>query len=177
MPDFAVICASAICLFCTGGCLINDSAIIPKPAWAERVFLPKPSRLAEVEDRIEFELVVEYRRSTGEKGLRKKTALLRDGDIIAARLGKVEAGMDLFLKWKKYAAGYTFLKYGHLDLVVREPSGEDKLVLFTCNGTEGVNIKRQFHDLGSRDWDAYRMKGWDRVNICLLYTSPSPRDS
>ncbi|MDB4712850.1 hypothetical protein OAF43_01370 [bacterium] len=127
--------------------------------------MPKPSRLAEVEDRIEFELVVEYRRRTGEKGLRKKTALLREGDIIAARLGKVEAGMDLFLKWKKYAAGYTFLKYGHLDLVVREPSGEDKLVLFTCNGTEGVNIKRQFHDLGSRDWDAYRMKGWDRVNI------------
>ena len=69
---------------------------------------------------------------------------------------------------EKYAAGYTFLKYGHLDLVMREPSGEDELVLFTCNGTEGVNIKRQFHDLGSRDWDAYRMKGWNRVNIDRL---------
>ena len=168
MQNLTVICAGAICLICTSGCLINDSAIIPKPAWAERAFLPRPSRLAEAEDRMEFGLVAEYRRSTGEEGLRKKTALLREGDLIAARLGKIEAGTDFFLKWKKYAAGYTFLKYGHLDLVMREPSGEDELVLFTCNGTEGVNIKRQFHDLGSRDWDAYRMKGWNRVNIDRL---------
>jgi hypothetical protein len=168
MRDLTVICVGAICLICTSGCLINDSAIIQKPAWVERAFLPRPSRLAEAEDRMEFGLVAEYRRRTGEEGLRKKTALLREGDLIAARLGKVEAGMDLFLKWQKYAAGYTFLKYGHLDLVMREPSGEDKLVLFTCNGIEGVNIKRQLHDLGSRDWDAYRMKGWGRVNIDRL---------
>ncbi len=39
-----------------------------------------------------------------------------------------------------------------------------ELVLFTCNGTEGVNIKRQLKDLGSRDWDVYRTKDWSRID-------------
>ena len=136
----------------------------PKLSWVERSFVPIPSRLADIENRMEFELVTEYRRKSGGDGLRKKTALLQEGDLVAARLRKIEAGTDFFLKWKKYAAGYTFLKYGHLDLVMRDPGGGDKLVLFTCNGNEGVNIKRDLSDLNNRDWDVYRTKDWNRID-------------
>ena len=151
------------------GCLLNDSAITPKLSWVERAFAPIPSRLAAANDRLDFKLIAGYSRKTGKEGLQKKTSILREGDLIAARLGKIEAGTDFFLKWKKYAGGYTFLKYGHLDLVVRDPSGGDNLVLFTCNGSEGVNIKRQLSDLGNRDWDVYRMNNWGRVNRERLF--------
>ena len=106
---------------------------------------------------------------SGEAGLEKQTSLLQEGDLIAARLGKLKAGSDLFLKRKAYAAGYTFLKYGHLDLVLRDPNGGGELVLFTCNSTDGVNIKRRLSDLGDRDWDVYRMKNWERVNRERLF--------
>jgi hypothetical protein len=101
--------------------------------------------------------------------LEKETALLKEGDLIAARLGKLKAGSDLFLRGKKYAAGYTFFKYGHLDLVLRDPDGGGELVLFTCNGTDGVNSKRHLSDLGDRDWDVYRMKDWSRVDRERLF--------
>ena len=98
------------------GCLLNESAITPKLSWVERAFAPIPSRLAAANDRLDFKLIAGYSRKTGKEGLQKKTSILREGDLIAARLGKIEAGTDFFLKWKKYAGGYTFLKYGHLDL-------------------------------------------------------------
>ena len=88
---------------------------------------------------------------------------------MAARLGKLKAGSDLFLKGKTYAAGYTFFKYGHLDLVLRDPDGGGELVLFTCDGTNGVNSKRHLSDLGDRDWDVYRMKDWIRVDRERLF--------
>ncbi len=164
MQKMCVIFTASICLIANSGCLVNDSLIVPKPGWIQRAFVPRPSRLAEPGDRLEFKRVARFRRQTGEEGLQKKTTLLQEGDLVAARLGKIEAGTDFFLKWKKYAAGYTFLKYGHLDLVIRDPGGGDELVLFTCNGTEGVNIKRQLKDLGSRDWDVYRTKDWSRID-------------
>lgn len=169
MQNLTVICAGAICLIFTSGCLINDSALMPKPSWIQRAFSPRPSRLAEPEDRLEFECVAKFRRHSGEAGLEKQTSLLQEGDLIAARLGKLKAGSDLFLKRKAYAAGYTFLKYGHLDLVLRDPDGGSELVLFTCNGTDGVNFKRRFSDLGNRDWDVYRMKDWSRVDTERLF--------
>ena len=164
MRKMCVVFAASISLIGSSGCLVNDSAVMPKPSWIERAFVPRPSRLAEPVDRLEFERIAKFRRQTGELGLRKETALLREGDLVAARLGKLRSGRDLFLKGETYAAGYTFFKYGHLDLVLRDPGGGDQLVLFTCNGTEGVNIKRHLSDLGNRDWDVYRMKDWNRVD-------------
>ena len=164
MRKMCVVFTASISLIGSSGCLVNDSAIMPKPSWIERAFVPRPSRLAEPVDRLEFERIAKFRRQTGELGLRKETALLREGDLVAARLGKIKAGSDLFLKGESYAAGYTFFKYGHLDLVLRDPGGRNQLVLFTCNGTEGVNIKRHLSDLGNRDWDVYRMKDWNRVD-------------
>ena len=164
MKRITIIFAGSLCLIGNNGCLLNDSAIVPKPSWIQRAFVPRPSRLAEPEDRLEFERVARFRRQNGEAGLRKETALLQEGDLIAARLGKLKAGSDLFLKGKTYAAGYTFFKYGHLDLVLRDPGGGDELVLFTCNGTDGVNAKHHLSDLGNRDWDVYRMKDWSRID-------------
>ena len=164
MQNWIVFFAGSICLVCTSGCLVNDSALMPKPSWIQRAFVPRPSRLAEPGDRLEFECVGRFRRKNGEAGLGKETALLQEGDLIAARLGKLKAGSDLFLKGEKYATGYTFFKYGHLDLVLRDQDAESELVLFTCNGTYGVNSKRHLSDLGDRDWDVYRMKDWSRVD-------------
>jgi len=125
--------------------------------------------LAEPEDRLKFDRVARFERQSGEAGLERETAQLREGDLVAASLGKLKAGTDLFLKGKTYAAGYVLLKYGHLDLVLRDPYGGGELVLFTCNGTDGVNIKRRLSDLGDRDWDVYRMKNWERVNRERLF--------
>ena len=169
MQNRIVFFAGLICLVCTSGCLVNDSALMPKPSWIQRAFVPRPSRLAEPEDRLKFDRVARFERQSGEAGLEKETAQLREGDLVAASLGKLKAGTDLFLKGKTYAAGYVLLKYGHLDLVLRDPNGGGELVLFTCNGTDGVNIKRRLSDLGDRDWDVYRMKNWERVNRERLF--------
>ena len=169
MQNLTVVCAGSICLVCASGCLVNDSSVMPKPSWIQRAFVPRPSRLAEPADRLEFECVARFRRQSGEAGLEKETALLKEGELIAARLGKLQAGSDLFLRGKKYAAGYTFFKYGHLDLVLRDQDGGGELVLFTCNGTDGVNSKRHLSDLGDRDWDVYRMKDWSRVDRERLF--------
>ena len=164
MQKLAVACVSLACLIVNTGCLVNDSAIIPKPSWVQRAFVPRPSRLADPGDRVEFNQVAKFRRKSGEASLAEKTALLREGDLLAARQGKLKSGWDLFFKGKRYAAGYTFLKYGHLDLVLCDPDGGGELVLFTCDSTNGVNAKRRLSDLGNRDWDVYRMTDWSRID-------------
>ena len=130
MQNRIVFFAGLICLVCTSGCRVNDAALMPKPSWIQRAFVPRPSRLAEPEDRLKFDRVARFERQSGEAGLEKETAQLREGDLGAARLGKLKAGTDLFLKGKTYAAGYVLLKYGHLDLVLRDPNGGGDLVLF-----------------------------------------------
>ena len=148
---------------------MTDSPIVPKPSWVQRTWVPKPSRLAKPEDRLAFERVASFRRSDGESGLAEKTKLLREGDLVAASLGKLESSSNLILGRGMNYIAHTVLDYGHLDLVIKDPAGSDELVLFTCMTKEGVNIERRLKDLGNRDWDVYRLKNWDRVDRDRLY--------
>ena len=156
-------------MLCGTGCVMTDSPIVPKPSWVQRTWVPKPSRLAKPEDRLAFERVASFRRSDGESGLAEKTKLLREGDLVAASLGKLESSSNLILGRGMNYIAHTVLDYGHLDLVIKDPAGSDKLVLFTCMTKEGVNIERRLKDLGNRDWDVYRLKNWDRVDRDRLY--------
>ena len=159
---------SLMMVFATG-CVMTDSPIVPKPSWVQRAWVPKPSRLAKHEDRLAFKRVASYRRSDDESGLAEKTKLLREGDLVAASLGKFESSGNLILGRGMNYIAHTLLDYGHLDLVIKDPAGSDELVLFTCMTKEGVNIERRLKDLGNRDWDVYRLKNWDRVDRDRLY--------
>lgn len=151
------------------GCVMNDKAMVPKPSWLQRAFVPRPSRLAEPKDRLFFEPVTSYRRNMGEAGLVEKIKLLKEGDLVAASLGKIESSHDLIVNRRLNYIAYTVLDYGHLDIVVIDPEGSDEKVLFTCQSFEGVNAKRRLQDLDNRDWDAFRMKNWERVDRERLY--------
>ena len=100
------------------GCVMNDKAIVPKPSWLQRAFVPRPSRLAEPKDRLFFEPVTSYRRNMGEAGLVEKIKLLKEGDLVAASLGKIESSHDLIVNRRLNYIAYTVLDYGHLDIVV-----------------------------------------------------------
>ena len=148
---------------------MTDSPVVPKPSWLQRAWVPKPSRLAKREDRVTFQRVSSYRRYEGKQGLMEKIRLLREGDLITASLGKVESGMDFIFRRRTNYIAYTVLDYGHLDIVICDPGGSGKLVLFTCTTKEGVNAKRQLLDLDNRDWDVYRINDWQRVDQARLY--------
>ena len=156
-------------LFFSSGCVMNDKALVPKPSWLQRAFVPRPSRLANPEDRLSFDPVTSYRRKMGEVGLNEKIKLLKEGDLVAASLGKIESGHDLIVNRRLNYIAYTVLDYGHLDIVVNDPEGSGEKVLFTCQSLEGVNAKRRLQDLGNRDWDAFRMTNWKRVDRDRLY--------
>ena len=143
--------------------------MVPKPSWLQRAFVPRPSRLAEPKDRLFFEPVTSYRRNMGEAGLVEKIKLLKEGDLVAASLGKIESSHDLIVNRRLNYIAYTVLDYGHLDIVVIDPEGSDEKVLFTCQSFEGVNAKRRLQDLDNRDWDAFRMTNWERVDRERLY--------
>ena len=151
------------------GCVMNDKAMVPKPSWLQRAFVPRPSRLAEPKDRLFFEPVTSYRRNMGEAGLVEKIKLLKEGDLVAASLGKIESSHDLIVNRRLNYIAYTVLDYGHLDIVVIDPEGSDEKVLFTCQSFEGVNAKRRLQDLDNRDWDAFRITNWERVDRERLY--------
>ncbi|MED5453590.1 MAG: hypothetical protein VX961_03580 [Verrucomicrobiota bacterium] len=159
----------AAVLLLPSGCVMNDKSHVPKPSWLQRAFVPRPSRLADPEDRLSFEPVVSYRRSMGESVLIEKIKELREGDLVAASLGKFESGRDLIMNRRLNYIAYTVLDYGHLDIVINDPEGSGDKVLFTCQSFEGVNAKRRLKDLVSRDWDAFRISNWDRVNRERLY--------
>ena len=143
--------------------------MVPKPSWLQRAFVPRPSRLAEPKDRLIFEPVTSYRRNMGEAGLVEKIKLLKEGDLVAASLGKIESSHDLIVNRRLNYIAYTVLDYGHLDIVVIDPEGSDEKVLFTCQSFEGVNAKRRLQDLDNRDWDAFRITNWERVDRERLY--------
>jgi len=153
----------------SSGCVMTDSPMMPKPSWLNRPWVPKPSRIAKPEDRISFEKIASYRRQEGEAGLREKIKLLREGDLVAASLGKVESSKDLIFRRRMNYIAYTVLDYGHLDIVIHDPGDSGKLMLFTCTTIEGVNAQRQLIDLGNRDWDVFRLNNWQRVNHERLY--------
>jgi len=161
--------SSVAILFFSSGCVMNDKALVPKPSWLQRAFVPRPSRLANPEDRLSFKPVTSYRRNMGEAGLTEKIKLLKEGDLVAASLGKIESGHDLIVNRRLNYIAYTVLDYGHLDIVVNDPGGSDEKVLFTCQSFEGVNAKRRLQDLGNRDWDAFRISNWERVDRDRLY--------
>ena len=164
---FQVLILSLLAL--SSGCLISDKAIVPKPSWLQRAFVPRPSRLADPVDRLSFEPVTSYRRHMGKAVLSEKIKLLKEGDLVAASLGKIESSHNLIVNRKINYIAYTVLDYGHLDIVVYDPKGSGEKVLFTCQSFEGVNAKRHLQNLDNRDWDAFRMPNWERVDKNRLY--------
>ena len=169
--EMAIVCRlfALFALMTASGCVMTDSPVMPKPSWLQRAWVPKPSRLAKREDRVTFKQVASYRRYEGKHGLKEKIRLIREGDLIAASLGKLESGKDLVFRRRLNYIAYTVLDYGHLDLVVQDPAGSGELVLFTCTTKEGVNTQRRLLDLGNRDWDVYRINDWQRVDRDRLY--------
>ena len=73
-------------------------------------------------------------------------------------------------------------QYEYMDRAAREPV-KDMPGLFRLQGTFfviGASGGRwpqciNLHDGGPDGWDAWT-RNLDRLNLCLLYTSPSPRD-
>ena len=164
---FQVLILSLLTL--SSGCLISDKAIVPKPSWLQRAFVPRPSHLADPVDRLSFEPVTSYRRNMGKAVLNEKIKLLKEGDLVAASLGKIESSHNLIVNRKINYIAYTVLDYGHLDIVVYDIKGSGEKVLFTCQSFEGVNAKRHLQNLDNRDWDAFRMPNWERVDKDRLY--------
>lgn len=131
--------------------------------------LTRPSRLAKAEDRTRFVKVCSFNRKDGEAGFLKAMARVREGDLIAYRMGKWEAWKKLLFESEIRAIGYAFLRYGHLSIVVNDVNGNGGLSLFSSETAYGTNLRTQLETIQRTDWDCWRLNQWDRVEKERFY--------
>jgi len=123
-----------------------------------------PSTKATEADRTRFEVVDSYDYNTDKALFEQKVADLREGDLIAYRMGLVESTLRL-LTGDIAKASYGMFKYGHLAIVVADPADGSQLRLFSSESFKGANLDEGLDSLKSHRFDVYRLDQWDRVDI------------
>ena len=132
--------------------------------WIERPSENGPSTRASEEDLTRFELLSSYDHEQDSATFRQSIAALREGDVIAYRMGGLEATKGV-LKGDLAKLGYGLLKYGHLAIVVADPGEATQLRLFSSESLKGPNIREDLATLKEHSFDVYRLDKWDRVDV------------
>lgn len=121
------------------------------------------SKTASAEDLTEFSLIRSFDRDAGEAAFAQTLNELREGDLIAYRIGAAEARKKIF-SGDIAAVGYRLFKYGHLAILVNDPAEPGKLRIFSSQSFKGPNLKEGLDTLREHNFDVYRLDKWDRVD-------------
>lgn len=135
--------------------------------WIEKPARRGPPQEARPEDRTRFIALMSFDKESGLDTFEHRKAELREGDVIAYRMGKWEARKEI-MKGHLNKIGYRLLEYGHLAIVVRSPSNPSELRLLSSHSFKGVHLREGLTTLRDNSWDCYRLDRWDRVDTDRL---------
>ncbi|MBI3877445.1 MAG: hypothetical protein HY300_16060 [Verrucomicrobia bacterium] len=136
--------------------------------WIEKPVSNGPAAQTDPADQTRFHHAFSFDRSSGSAAFALASSQLREGDVIAYRLGKLEADSRI-ITGRLNSVGYRLLRYGHLAIVVHDSQSSDKLRLFSSESFGGPNLHEGVDSLKAHDWDCYRLEHWERVNTSRLY--------
>ena len=154
----------------TGG---TSAAETEKPSgwfilkWMEKPSARGPSKSAKPEDLAEFKQVHAFEHKHNDEAFQKTLGQLREGDVLAYRLGKWEARKEIFTG-KVNKVAYRLYKYGHLAIVVQDPENKDKLRIFSSESFKGPNMQEGLETLRTHSFDVYRLNKWERADKTRL---------
>ena len=131
--------------------------------WIERPAANGPSKHATTADHTHFDKIASYEHDDGKAAFDRVVAGLREGDVIAYRMGMLESGKEI-LTGHLAKVGYSMLKYGHL-AVLTEEGTPNKLRLFSSESFKGPNTAEGIDTLAGHSFDVYRLDKWDRVDV------------
>ena len=135
--------------------------------WMEKPSDNGPSKKAAPEDLAQFKQVHAFDHDKDDAAFKRTLEQLREGDVLAYRLGKWEARKEIFTgKLNKLA--YRLYKYGHLAIVVRDPEDMSKLRIFSSESFKGPNMREGLETLRTHSFDVYRLNKWERVDQARL---------
>ncbi len=135
--------------------------------WMEKPSANGPSKGANAEDLAQFKQVHAFDHDKGDTAFQRTLEQLREGDVLAYRMGKWEARKEIFTgKLNKVA--YRLYKYGHLAIVVRDPEDMSKLRIFSSESFKGPNMREGLETLRTHSFDVYRLDKWERVDKARL---------
>lgn len=135
--------------------------------WMEKPSPNGPSKLASEEDVAEFALVDSFDHEAGEAVFAKTRDQLREGDVIAYRMGAAEARKKI-LSGNLASIGYRMFKYGHLAILVSDPAAPGQLRVFSRESFKGPNLREGLDTLRSHNFDVYRSNKWSRIDKARL---------
>ena len=135
--------------------------------WMEKPSANGPSKKATPDDLAEFKQVHAFDHVKGDEAFSKTLEQLREGDVLAYRLGKWEARKEL-LKGKFNKVAYRLYKYGHLAIVVRDQENPGQLRIFSSESFKGPNMREGLDTLKTHSFDVYRLNKWERVDKARL---------
>lgn len=131
--------------------------------WMEKPAPNGPSKTAAAEDLTEFVLVHSFERELGEPAFAQTLAHLREGDVIAYRMGAAEARKKIF-SGDIASIGYRLFKYGHLAILVDDPAAPGQLRIFSSQSFKGPNLNEGLETLSTHSFDVYRLDKWARID-------------
>ena len=135
--------------------------------WMEKPAANGPSKQAKPEDVTQFIQVHAFEREANDATFQKTLEQLREGDVLAYRMGKWEARKKIFTG-KLNNVAYRLYKYGHLAIVVRDPEDMSKLRIFSSESFKGANMREGLDTLRTHSFDVYRLDKWSRVDRARL---------
>ena len=135
--------------------------------WMEKPGANGPSKRAKPEDVTQFIQVHAFEREANDATFEKTLEQLREGDVLAYRMGKWEARKKIFTG-KLNNVAYRLYKYGHLAIVVRDPEDMSRLRIFSSESFKGPNMREGLDTLRTHSFDVYRLDKWSRVDRTRL---------
>ena len=135
--------------------------------WMEKPTANGPSTKARLEDVAQFKQVHAFDHGSNDAAFTTTLDQLREGDVLAYRMGKWEARKKIFTG-KLNNVAYRLYKYGHLAIVVRDPEDMSKLRIFSSESFKGPNMREGLDTLKTHSFDVYRLDKWSRVDTARL---------
>ena len=135
--------------------------------WMEKPSANGPSKQASPEDLAQFKQVHVFDHGANDAAFKNTLDQLREGDVLAYRMGKWEARKKIFTG-KLNNVAYRLYKYGHLAIVVRDPEDMSKLRIFSSESFKGPNMREGLDTLKTHSFDVYRLDKWSRVDTARL---------
>ena len=135
--------------------------------WMEKPSANGPSKQASPEDLAQFKQVHAFDHSADDAAYKITIDQLREGDVLAYRMGKWEARKKIFTG-KLNNVAYRLYKYGHLAIVVRDPEDMSKLRIFSSESFKGPNMREGLDTLRTHSFDVYRLDKWARLDTARL---------
>ncbi|MCJ8332459.1 MAG: hypothetical protein MJH11_21060 [Lentisphaeria bacterium] len=114
-----------------------------------------------------FEMIQDYHPDMGEAKYKKSVAMIQEGDVLAYYLHKWFARKKIVLG-QLNKAGYRILKYGHLAIVVKDPSDAKKLKIFSAQAFKGPNTDDDLSSLKSHAFHLYRLDKHKQLNFSKI---------